>query len=115
MKLLSKTNPNFLNNRFKNIAEKIKEKVCFTSGDHSIYLERLKNFDDPIDYKIPDGSSMLINNPRFECPEIIFEPSLFYKIGKGLPLLCINSIEKCDEDIKELLLKNIVLTDKLSK
>ena len=115
MKLLSKTNANFLNNGFKNIAETIKEKVCFISKSHSIYLENLENFNDPINYKLPDGSSILINKPRFECPEILFEPSLINKTGEGLPLLCVNSVEKCDEDIKELLLKNVVLTGGTSK
>ena len=110
MKLLSKTNPNFLNDYFKNIAETIKEKVCLVSESHSIYLKNLTNFNDQINYKLPDGSSMIINEPRFECPEIIFEPSLINKAGQGLPLLCANSVEKCDEDIKELLLKNVVLT-----
>ena len=57
----------------------------------------------------------MINKPRFECPEILFEPSLTNKTGEGLPLLCVNSVEKCDEDIKELLLKNIVLTGGTSK
>ena len=115
MKLLSKANPKFLDNRFKIIAETIKEKVCFTSKYHSIYLENLKDFNDPIDYQLPDGSTIVINKPRFECPEILFEPSLINKNGKGLPLLCINSVEKCDEDIKELLLNNVFLTGGTSK
>jgi hypothetical protein len=40
---------------------------------------------------------------------------LVYKIGKGLPLLCIESIEKCDMDIRESLLNNIILTGRTSK
>ena len=40
---------------------------------------------------------------------------MVYKIGKGLPLLCIESIEKCDMDIIESLLNNIILTGRTSK
>jgi actin len=114
--LLNEINPKFLNNSFKTTVEDIKHKVCFCCSSSEIFNEKLKDhFNHPFDYELPDGCKITIKEPRFKCPEIIFQPSLIYKIGDNLPLSCWNSIEKCDEDIRELLLENIILTGGSSK
>ena len=110
-KELSKTNPKLSEWKYRNIIEDIKAKVCHTCTCSS-YFDELseENCKFPVDYKLPDGKNITIKHLTIKCPEILFRPSLINKSGVGLSSLFIQSIEKCDMDIKEELLNNIILT-----
>lgn len=102
---------------------KIKEKeipyivnnLCYTAlnYDQEIYYVEKDS------YALPDAREIYITQPRIKCPEILFNPSLYYKYKnsqtKGIVHNINESIKKCDIDIREELYNNIVLTGCNSK
>ena len=65
-------------------------------------------------YELPDGQVIDINEERFQCAEIMFNPTMInaekYKSSKGIHEMLYSSILKCDKDIQYDLFQNIVLS-----
>ena len=89
----------FLTQYEKEICQKIKEKVCYTT--YYDYEEEIESVD-PYEYELPDGTLINIKDLRIKCPEILFKPSLLKKDGNGIAQICYNSIEKCIDERKDL-------------
>jgi len=51
-----------------------------------------------------------IGAERFRCPEVLFQPSLIGMEAAGIHERIYNSIMMCDEDIRDVLYGNIVLS-----
>ncbi|KAI4347161.1 hypothetical protein L6164_007999 [Bauhinia variegata] len=72
-------------------------------------------------YELPDGQTIEIGADRFKIPDILFNPSLAQTIpgmenfaeiaptARGLPQMVIESINKCDVDIRRELFSSILL------
>ncbi|CAA2937947.1 actin-related 4-like [Olea europaea subsp. europaea] len=72
-------------------------------------------------YELPDGQTIEIGADRFKIPDILFNPSLVQSIPgmetyaetttsvRGLPQMVIESINKCDVDIRRELFSSILL------
>ncbi|KAG9452530.1 hypothetical protein H6P81_005434 [Aristolochia fimbriata] len=72
-------------------------------------------------YELPDGQTIEIGADRFKIPDVLFNPSLFQTIPgmenaidsslplRGLPQMVIESINKCDADIRRELFSSILL------
>ncbi|KAJ6371632.1 hypothetical protein OIU77_002030 [Salix suchowensis] len=72
-------------------------------------------------YELPDGQTIEIGADRFKIPDILFNPSLVQTIpgmenfveiapdARGLPQMAIESINKCDVDIRRELYSSILL------
>ncbi|KAB5524724.1 hypothetical protein DKX38_022473 [Salix brachista] len=72
-------------------------------------------------YELPDGQTIEIGADRFKIPDILFNPSLIQTIpgmenfveiapnARGLPQMAIESINKCDVDIRRELYSSILL------
>ncbi|XP_068649759.1 actin-related protein 4-like isoform X2 [Aristolochia californica] len=72
-------------------------------------------------YELPDGQTIEIGADRFKIPDILFNPSLVQTIPgmenaidsslplRGLPQMVIESINKCDADIRKELFSSILL------
>ncbi|XP_068669665.1 actin-related protein 4-like isoform X2 [Aristolochia californica] len=72
-------------------------------------------------YELPDGQTIEIGADRFKIPDILFNPSLVQTIPgienaidsslplRGLPQMVIESINKCDADIRRELFSSILL------
>ncbi|KAL3575137.1 hypothetical protein D5086_023238 [Populus alba] len=101
------------------IASDIKECVCRapdTPYDESSYSNIPMT-----PYELPDGQTIEIGADRFKIPDILFNPSLvqtipgmdnFVEIApsvRGLPQMVIESINKCDVDIRRELFSSILL------
>lgn len=101
------------------IAGDIKECVCRapdTPYDDSSYSNIPMT-----PYELPDGQTIEIGADRFKIPDILFNPSLaqtiptmenFAEIApsvRGLPQMVIDSINKCDVDIRRELFSSILL------
>ncbi|CAI9786875.1 unnamed protein product [Fraxinus pennsylvanica] len=101
------------------IASDIKECVCRapdTPYDESSYSNIPMT-----SYELPDGQTIEIGADRFKIPDILFNPSLVQSIPgmetyaenissvRGLPQMVIESINKCDVDIRRELYSSILL------
>ncbi|XP_022850063.1 actin-related protein 4-like [Olea europaea var. sylvestris] len=101
------------------IASDIKECVCRapdTPYDESSYSNIPMT-----SYELPDGQTIEIGADRFKIPDILFNPSLVQSIPgmetyaettssvRGLPQMVIESINKCDVDIRRELFSSILL------
>ncbi|KAL1293245.1 hypothetical protein AAHE18_19G058900 [Arachis hypogaea] len=101
------------------IASDIKECVCRapdTPYDDSAYSNIPMT-----PYELPDGQTIEIGSDRFKIPDVLFNPSLVQTIPgmesfaevapsvRGLPQMVIESINKCDVDIRRELFSSILL------
>ncbi|XP_011628816.1 actin-related protein 4 isoform X1 [Amborella trichopoda] len=100
------------------IAGDTKESVCRapdTAFDETAYTNIPMT-----PYELPDGQTIEIGADRFKVPEILFSPSLIHMIPgmenldnstpiRGLPQMVIDSINKCDVDIRRELFSSILL------
>ncbi|KAI4331513.1 hypothetical protein MLD38_029698 [Melastoma candidum] len=101
------------------IASDIKESVCRapdTAYDESAYSNIPMT-----PYELPDGQTIEVGSDRFKIPDILFNPSLavtipgmenFAEIApsvRGLSQMVIESINKCDVDIRRELFSSILL------
>lgn len=95
----------------KEIVRDIKEKHCFVAFDYQAEMKRDETTTDyQIDYQLPDGHSLQFSHERFTCPEALFNPHMLGKEIPGIHEFVINSINKCDMDIRQDLAGNIVLS-----
>ncbi|XP_059641242.1 actin-related protein 4 isoform X1 [Cornus florida] len=101
------------------IVSDIKECVCRapdTPYDESAYSNIPMT-----PYELPDGQTIEIGADRFKIPDVLFNPSLVQTIPgmesfaetassvRGLPQMVIESINKCDVDIRRELFSSILL------
>jgi len=77
----------------------IKEKLCCFGGPTKSGS-----------YELPDGKNITIDKERFQCPEILFNPSPIRKRSAAFHEACYGSIMKSDVDIRTTLYGNIILS-----
>ena len=68
-------------------------------------------------YTMPDGKKIYLKEFKDKCPEILFNPKIYSATSnkQSITQNLVNSINKCDNDIKKDLYGNIVLTGVNSK
>eukprot|EP00246_Nothoceros_aenigmaticus_P013262 TRINITY_DN4491_c0_g1_i1.p1 TRINITY_DN4491_c0_g1~~TRINITY_DN4491_c0_g1_i1.p1 ORF type:complete len:443 (-),score=90.27 TRINITY_DN4491_c0_g1_i1:228-1556(-) len=104
----------------RSIAADVKESVCRvpdTTFDENAYANIPTT-----PYELPDGQVIEVGADRFKIPDIMFNPSLIQTIPgmekivtesssplHGLPQMVIESINKCDVDIRRELFSSILL------
>eukprot|EP00761_Pharyngomonas_kirbyi_P013952 gb/GECH01013982.1/.p1 GENE.gb/GECH01013982.1/~~gb/GECH01013982.1/.p1 ORF type:complete len:379 (+),score=51.10 gb/GECH01013982.1/:1-1137(+) len=107
-KLLMIRGHGFVTPAEREIVRNIKERLCYVSLDYDhdikVYPEQVE------EYTLPDGQMIDVGHERFKCPEALFEPMLVGKEDDPVQQLVVNSIEKCDIDIRKTLYRNIVLS-----
>ncbi|CAL9776942.1 unnamed protein product [Musa acuminata subsp. burmannicoides] len=101
------------------IASDIKESVCRvpdTAFEESGYANVPMT-----PYELPDGQTIEIGADRFKIPDVLFNPSLvqqepslmflhsFFSLSSVLYMFVIESINRCDADIKRELFSSILL------
>eukprot|EP01012_Entosiphon_sulcatum_P031593 TRINITY_DN4009_c0_g1_i1.p1 TRINITY_DN4009_c0_g1~~TRINITY_DN4009_c0_g1_i1.p1 ORF type:complete len:392 (+),score=68.24 TRINITY_DN4009_c0_g1_i1:171-1346(+) len=89
----------------------IKERFCYVSCDHD--LESRLAYETTVlekSYELPDGRVLRIGMERFEAPEVLFQPHLVEKEGRGLGDLVYSTIQDCDIDVRMELYKHILLS-----
>ena len=96
----------------------MKEKLCYLAVDYENELlasertSKRENLDR--NYVLPDGQVITIGNERFRCPEALFKPSyVVHLVGvsdSGIHYQIHNSITNCDQDIRQDLYNNTVLS-----
>lgn len=66
-------------------------------------------------YELPDGQIITIGNERFRCAEPLFQPHLVNIHDPGIHQLVYDALTLCNDDIREELYANIVLSGGIFK
>jgi len=106
---LLKKNGEFID---RELAKQIKERHCYVAQnfdeEERAYKEGYGNKD--ASYQLPDGKHINLNDLQYKATEIMFKPSIVGKEGwPGIHELIMQSIQKCDPDIRKDLYANITL------
>ena len=88
---------------------KIKEQFCMVAQDFDILKKTSEESGDREEYRLPDGSSIMIGIEKYTCPEILFSPNHIGRNCSGLADTVFKAISNCDANIKKELYGNIVL------
>lgn len=95
----------------KEIARQIKEKYAYVAEDYENELKKAQTSNSCEEkYTMPDGNVVVINEERFQCPELLFHPEMNHIEMEGIPQLIYNAIMKTDIDIRKDLYRNIALS-----
>jgi len=95
----------------EDITRRMKETITYVALDFEQEIEKAKNRSS-VDkgFELPDGQLFYIGAGSFQCPEVLFQPSLVGKGPTGIHEKVYNSIMKSDVDIRKDLFANIVLS-----
>jgi len=86
------------------IARDIKEKLGYVVLDYEFAMNV---FPEEKSYKLPDGTDIVIGTDLFQCPEVLFQPSLFGHEFAGIQDTVFNSVQGVDVDVRKDLYGNI--------
>ncbi|XP_039763867.1 actin-2-like [Pararge aegeria] len=92
----------------RDILENIKADLCYVAIDYEEELKKTSR--DTIKFNLPDGQHILVGKERFECPEVMFQPSLQGLSCPNIVDAICSSIKKCDIDYKALFFDNVVIS-----
>lgn len=111
--LMRKSGYNFNTSAERDIVRDMKEKLCYISRnpekeEASLFEKSNKEIYTP--YKLPDGSIVEVGPERFRAPEILFDPSIVGLEDVGIQQQVVNSIQKCDVDMRSTLYSNLILS-----
>ena len=92
----------------KEVVRTIKEKTCYLSLNPSKEEKDLSGAWE--EFRLPDGKAIQLGTERFLAPEILFNPELVGQEYPGVHQVIVDSINRCDLDLRKSLFSNIVLS-----
>jgi actin len=110
MKLLREEGHNFTTSAEKEIVRSMKEQLCYVALDFEAENKAYELAPKPENFELPDGTIISVGKSRFCTPEALFKPGMIGAEAKGFDELTIDSISKCDIDVRKDLYGNIVLS-----
>ncbi|CAL8103761.1 unnamed protein product [Calicophoron daubneyi] len=111
MRILLERGIDFSTSAEREVVRDMKEKLCYVAYDFDEQI-LLSRADDSLEktYELPDGQVIAINNERFRCPEVLFQPSILGSEQPGIHQMTTLSIAKSSLDMRRDLFANIVLS-----
>lgn len=108
--LLRKSGHNFNTSAEMEVVKDIKEKIGYVAwNSDQIEKEDADEIEPEVPYKLPDGNVIQIGAEKFRAPEVLFNPSLIGQEYVGIHQCLLNSISKCDMDIRRTMFSDIIL------
>ena len=88
----------------------MKEQLCYVALDYDKEIGKGSELEK--EFELPDGQKITISNERTQCAEALFNTQLIRRIGlyDGIHKAASASLKECDENFRELLCPNIVLS-----
>ena len=111
--LLKKRGYHFYNSNEFRLINEIKENSCFcfsNNAKNDIKDSKRALNKNPINYYLPDGSSISIGDERILATEILFNPEYIGKEYLSFPDMIISSIDKVDIQIRQKSYENILIS-----
>ncbi|KAF2753528.1 actin-related protein, ARP1 class [Pseudovirgaria hyperparasitica] len=113
--LLRKSGYVFHTSAEKEVVKQIKEKcgyVAINPEREEKEWTASSSRSDPksMEYSLPDGNKLKIGAERFRAPEILFNPELIGTEYHGVHQIVVESITRCDMDLRKSLYSSIVLS-----
>ncbi len=94
----------------KEILREIKEKLSAVAYDFDqMMAECSRSANEEKAYQLPDGQVVTIDEQRFRCTEVLFQPELLHKEHLSVVDLVKESINKCSANARNDLYENIIL------
>jgi len=91
------------------VIKDIKEKICYVAFNIERTQKEEEDTEPEATYKLPDGNVVQIGAEKYRAPEVLFNPSLIGLEYVGIHQCLVNSISKCDMDIRRSLFSDIIL------
>ena len=88
----------------KSILREVKEQIGFVRGDPQPSDDEEKLF------MTSEGTQIKVGRPRYQSAEVLFDPSLIGGKSLGIPKTIAEVIRKSDEDVRDILSQNILLS-----
>jgi len=107
--LLRKSGYTFHTSAELEIVKSIKETRCHVAFNIEKAEKAFSSDDETVPCKLPDGTVIQIGAEKFRAPEVLFNPELIGLEYPGIHTTLVNSITKCDIDIRRTLFQQIIL------
>ncbi|XP_076876549.1 actin-like protein 7B [Brachyhypopomus gauderio] len=88
------------------LLDEIKKRYCYLAINTDSDLTEINC---TTTHGLPDGTTLILGNERFMCPEVLFQPSIVGSREPGIPILIMNIINMCDVNLKSELLDNVLV------
>lgn len=109
--LLRKSGHNFHTSAEMETVRDIKEKVCYVAFNiENTERNEADDVEPEVPYSLPDGNTIQVGAEKFRAPEVLFNPSLIGQEYVGVHQCLVDSISKCDMDIRRKLFSEILLS-----
>lgn len=93
----------FLTSFEKEIARFIKEETCYIQSEMGFMDDRVVP---ALNYKLPDNSTIKIQETQYMCPELLFDATLIGRESGSIQETITNSFRKTDHEISQILAQN---------